>query len=203
MNMKTKTIVMGALVLMIGAAAVSAQEYVSAAEREAITFMLEEEKMARDVYQVLGAEWDARVFANIAEAEQVHMDQVTDLAEQFSIPIPSTIDTLGVFQNQELQTLYNALIAQGMASYQGAVEVGVMIEETDIADLYASLEIVENAQIRATFERLLAGSENHLAAFSRQQDTAVSGNGRGGRNGRSADNRSGQDGRSTASRGRR
>lgn len=40
-----------------------------------ISFMREEEKLARDVYDSLYAKWGLRPFANIRESEQRHMDR--------------------------------------------------------------------------------------------------------------------------------
>lgn len=160
-------------------------EPLNTAEQDAIMYMLEEEKVARDAYLALGAMWDTPIFTTIAKAEQVHMDRVAELVERYALPVPATIETPGVFENEDLQGLYDMLVEQGSESYDTALQVGVTIEETDIADLRESLVEVDNADIRAVFERLLAGSENHLAAFSRQLDSGSSGTGRGARvNGR-------------------
>jgi len=51
-------------------------EAISAAEQADLLHMFEEEKLARDVYRVLGQVWSLPVFANIAESEQSHMDLV-------------------------------------------------------------------------------------------------------------------------------
>ena len=48
----------------------------STTEAEALVFMREEEKLARDVYQLLYAQWGQKVFSNIAVSEQQHMDAV-------------------------------------------------------------------------------------------------------------------------------
>ena len=48
-------------------------ETLSETEKEALLYMREEEKMARDVYTVFYEKWNTRVFSNIAAAEQQHM----------------------------------------------------------------------------------------------------------------------------------
>ena len=40
--------------------------YMSDNEKEDVMYMLEEEKLARDVYLTLGEKWDSQVFQNIA-----------------------------------------------------------------------------------------------------------------------------------------
>jgi hypothetical protein len=50
-------------------------------DADGIGFMREEEKLARDVYLTLADMWDLRIFANIAEAEQTHLDAVLGLMD--------------------------------------------------------------------------------------------------------------------------
>ena len=180
--MKIRKMILGVLMVVASVTTVSSieppalleaypVEPLNEAEREAISYMLEEEKVARDVYVALGETWTTPIFTNIANAEQVHMDRVRELVERYELPVPSTMETPGEFENGELQDLYNTLTVRGRESYEAALRVGVTIEETDLADLRTSLEEVDNADIRAVFDRLVAGSENHLAAFSRQLDT--------------------------------
>ena len=45
-------------------------------EKAGLLFMRKEEKLARDVYLVLFDKWGLRVFENIAQSEQRHMDAV-------------------------------------------------------------------------------------------------------------------------------
>jgi hypothetical protein len=51
------------------------------AEISGLLLMREEEKLARDVYKYLGERWNLRVFSNIANSEQTHMDQMAYLLE--------------------------------------------------------------------------------------------------------------------------
>jgi hypothetical protein len=50
----------------------------------------------------------------------------------------------------------------------GVFEVGVAIEELDIKDLNKMLETVTQDDVAVMMQNLIAGSENHLAAFQRQ-----------------------------------
>jgi hypothetical protein len=73
-----------------------------------------------------------------------------------------------VFTNPELQALYDQLIAQGMTSQTEAYKVGVLIEETDIADLTTAISTTSDPVIISTLEKLRSASESHLAAFSKK-----------------------------------
>lgn len=132
-----------------------------------ITFMREEEKLARDVYLTLSEDWDLAVFANIAASEQRHMDAVGDLIAKYNQADPVIDDTVGTFSNGELAELYTNLTAAGRVSVVDALLVGATIEDLDIGDLIAALAVVDNADIQMVFGNLLQGSANHFSAFTR------------------------------------
>ena len=111
-------------------------------EKEALLFMREEEKLARDVYSELATVWDLGVFWNIAESEQQHMDAVLDLLEKYGIEDPALGP--GEFYNEDLQGLYEELMAKGGLSLIDALEVGVIIEVTDIEDIEYYLKLTDN-----------------------------------------------------------
>ena len=60
---------------------------------------------------------------------------------------------------------------KGAKSAQDAYEVGVAIEEKDIADITNILsDTTDETDVVAALEDLRKGSENHLRAFNRQLD---------------------------------
>ena len=133
-------------------------------ETDALLFMWEEEKLARDVYTALGAVWTKPLFNNIAASEQTHMNSITELLDRYNLATPSD-GTAGVFVNTDLQALYTQLVAQGKLSELDAVKVGAAIEEIDILDLQERLTQTDQADIQQVFNSLLSGSYNHLNAF--------------------------------------
>jgi hypothetical protein len=140
----------------------------TSADIEGLKFMGEEEKMSRDVYRTLGDRWNLRIFGNINQAEQRHMDRVKILMQSYGIADPVVSDRVGVFANPELATMYTQLVQRGQTSLLEALKVGALIEETDIKDLRDRLNATANPQIKATYGYLLQGSYNHLQAFVRQ-----------------------------------
>lgn len=132
-----------------------------------LLYLIEEEKLAHDVYTAMYDLWGARVFGNILKSETTHQSQVLTLLSARDIEDPRSSE-LGVFENDELQALYDQLIAKGEKSAQDAFEVGVAIEELDIKDITDQLATAKDADVIATLERLRAASENHLRAFNAQ-----------------------------------
>jgi hypothetical protein len=135
------------------------------AEKATMLFMREEEKLARDVYIVMYEQWKSAVFANISVSEQRHMDAIKNLIDKYDLQDPASRE-IGVFNNQELQLLYNELITKGEQSLLDAFEAGKLIEETDISDLQAAIAETSKVDLDTVYGNLLSGSENHLSAFN-------------------------------------
>ena len=136
-------------------------------EIDGLIHMRIEEKLARDVYTVLGTAYNSQVFLNIKLSEQAHMNAVKRMLNKYNIPDPLTSDEVGVFPDPTFQSLYDQLIAQGSVSLYEGLLVGKAIEELDIADLEAQLAFVTNPGIVNLYTNLKAGSVSHLAAFER------------------------------------
>ena len=142
------------------------------AEEQHILYMREEEKLARDVYLTLYELWGAEIFANISESEQRHMDAIERLITRYGLVDPVVDDTLGSFINPDFELLYNQFVTDGSESLEQALNVGVYIEELDIADLDQALQETSMRAVRRVFQNLLNGSYNHLSAFQRNIEAA-------------------------------
>ncbi len=138
----------------------------SEAEAEGLSFMREEEKLARDVYLMLYEQWGIRIFQNIAKAEETHMSAVAGLLERYGIPDPAADTAVGVFTNPELQALYDQLMEEGGQSLADALRVGALVEEVDIIDLEDYIDQTDNEDLLLVYQNLLKGSYNHLRAFT-------------------------------------
>jgi hypothetical protein len=130
-----------------------------------LTYMREEEKLARDVYTTLYEAWGQRIFSNIARSEQKHMDAVAILLDRYGIADPAAGNDVGQFTDPDLQALYDELVDLGSRSLADALKVGITIEQVDIDDLQQELATVEHQDIQRVYERLEQGSQNHLRAF--------------------------------------
>jgi hypothetical protein len=140
-------------------------EELSEVESADLLFMREEEKLARDVYITLNDKWGMRVFENISQAEQKHMDAVLVLIDKYGLVDPVGENPRGAFVNEELQTLHDTLVARGSESLVAALEVGALIEETDIVDLNDAIARDDNQDVLTLWQNLNKGSRNHMRAF--------------------------------------
>lgn len=140
-------------------------EELSQDEKDSILFIREEEKLARDVYLTLSEKHNIQIFRNISSSEQTHMDTMKTLIDKYKLTDSMKSDQRGDFNNPEFTELYNDLVKQGSDSQISALKVGATIEDLDISDLNKRLLTTDNQDIKLAFEKLRAGSENHMRAF--------------------------------------
>jgi len=141
------------------------QDILTEEDTAALLYMYEEEKVARDVYVAMYDIYGQRIFNNISQSEQAHLDAVKQLLDGYGISYPAALPA-GQFANADLQNLYYDLIAQGKLSLADALKVGATIEEVDIVDLQESLAVTQSADIKLVFDNLMHGSHNHLSSFT-------------------------------------
>ena len=131
-----------------------------------LLYMIEEEKLAGDIYEAFYDLYGVKVFDNIAQSEDKHFDALINQAEKIGIDVDEFVFApAGEFTNEELQEMYDDLLAAGSESLDAAVAVGVAIEEKDMVDIAEAAALVEGTQLASVYDNLLAGSANHLEAF--------------------------------------
>jgi len=166
--MRKKLVATGiVLALAIGPVAQVSAATLPAATKASLIFMVEEEKLARDVYSTLYTKTGLNQFKNINKAEQTHMDLLRGLLKTYAIKDPTIGKAVGQFNNASLATLYKKLIADGSVSLVAALNAGVAVEEKDIADVKIILKTKLPVDVKYVMDRLISGSYNHLAAFTR------------------------------------
>jgi hypothetical protein len=163
---KANWFIVGVLLLLMSSPSIVQAGGLSNAEIYWLTYMREEEKLARDVYDYLYEKYKSRIFNNISASEQKHMDAIKTLLDRYGIEDPAAGKGPGEFANPELQALYYELTDDGSVSLVDALDVGVDIEETDIVDLNAGIDSATHKDIVIVYSNLLEGSLNHLEAFT-------------------------------------
>lgn len=139
-------------------------------EKDAILFMREEEKLARDVYDSMYIMWEVNPFGNIRQSEQTHMNRMKSLITTYQLtdPVDNNMDKPGVFTNTLLQKYYHDLVTAGSHSFKDALMAGAKIEELDISDLKERIILSNQPDIIKAYNFLIMASENHLRAFVRR-----------------------------------
>jgi hypothetical protein len=159
-----------------------------AATTELLQAMVAEEKVAHDVYVTLGDMYDVSTFDRIANSE----DAARTLLDAYGVEDPTVGDEVGEFDDPVFQAMYDDVVAEGSTSLDAAAQVGITIEEVDIADLQDALDAGQPADIERVFTNLLNGSEKHLAAFTALANGDVAANGECDRTGQAQGKGQGQ-----------
>lgn len=143
----------------------------TAEEISGLLFMIEEEKMAMDLYDSFAEQTGATIFDRISASEDRHMTSLINVAEAADVDLSTLSTEVGVFSDAHIQELYDSLLTQGSASLADAIQVGILVEETDIQDLqdYNADEI---GILGTIYSHLETGSEHHLAAFTQYEAVA-------------------------------
>jgi hypothetical protein len=139
----------------------------SQAEINDLKFLREEEKLARDVYLYSYNKYQLNIFDNISQSEQKHMNSVLNLMNKYGIPDSASTE-IGVFNNPDLQTLYNSLTKQADISLIEALKAGATIEDLDINDIDDFTINTTKPDLLNVYANLNCGSKNHIRSFTNQ-----------------------------------
>lgn len=133
-----------------------------------LAYLIQEEKLAHDIYVLAASKYGVNVFENISKSETTHQTAIGSLLAGYSLADPTVGLAPGAFLDPSVQKLYDELALRVNSSQQQAVEVGVLIEKTDIADLQKVVNATPGEEVTMVLQRLIAASQRHLQAFERQ-----------------------------------
>ncbi len=136
-------------------------------DKTGLIHMIEEEKLAHDVYQYLYNKWDMPIFRMIIRSESNHMRTIARLLSLYSINNPVAGRSMGTFTIPEMTKLYKKLISKGSKSKIDALKIGATIEDLDIYDLEKYINNTKNTLIKKVYSNLMRGSRNHMRLFIR------------------------------------
>jgi len=164
--------------------------------KNTLAYMGNEERLAYDVYTELYNYQleqgnDIQQLTNIAtKSEATHIATVELLVEKYvndisdftNVDVEDTNFSMtdatlgatelptGVYNISDIQELHDTLIEKGQQSVQDALEVGCMVEVTDINDLLKDIEIAKESNatdVVTAFEFLRDGSYSHYWSFDK------------------------------------
>ena len=143
----------------------SATVSLSSVEVDDLNFLIQEEKLARDVYIYAYQKHGVEMFNNISSSEQSHVDQIAALLNQYDIANPIIELNVGEFHNATLQQLYIDLVNLADSSVVHGYRVGAIIEDLDIHDIHMQYANTNNLDLITLYDRLTCGSRNHMRSF--------------------------------------
>ena len=139
----------------------------TAAQKAELQGMVEEEKLAGDIYAALAAQYDDAELAAIAASEDRHAASLRTLLARYGVSDPTAGYAEGAFATASVQALYDDLLARGSADLAAAYAVGADIEQMDIDDLTDAIAGATGVtDLTRVYTNLRTGSQHHLAAFT-------------------------------------
>lgn len=150
--------------------------------KDSITYMYNEERLAKDVYLAIYEVRPVKQLSNIAtNSETKHISAVDALAVKYDLNVTLYPDTdvpyskvdmdkfdAGHYPVEHVQELYDLLYEKGIKSEQDALEVGCMVEVVDIQDLDGYIKEAQDSNapdVESVFASLRKGSYSHYSAF--------------------------------------
>jgi hypothetical protein len=137
----------------------------TADQKLGLAAMAQEEKLAHDLYATLGTALGGAELSRIAAAESNHLAAIRTLLARYGVADPTAGLAAGVFADTAFQQLYDSLSAQGSAGLAAAYDVGVIVEQDDLARLADATAGVTAQDVLRVYANLAAASERHLSAF--------------------------------------
>jgi len=161
-----KTYKLFAIVLFVFGVLFSVQSNAGTDEK-LLQKMYEEEKMSYDLYTEFFNRWGLSVFDQVRESEAIHMLRIKELMNVKDMPQGTGVsgEDRGVYENKEIQSLYDEYTVLGNISDITALETAALMEENDIKSLRERIRTQSDDRVLKTFTQMERASCNHLKAF--------------------------------------
>ena len=134
----------------------------STTEKNDLRFMIEKEKLMRNVYQVMYEKHQVELFKTISECKERHMNLLAVRFDKYEVENPTANTAEDEFENSSIQQIYNDFIKTTLplVSYVKA------LEEQHIVDVQSSMSQLEgNGDIMNVYNLILTESQTHLGAI--------------------------------------
>lgn len=134
-----------------------------------VLYLLEQEKLAHDVYRSLDTMWVTDIFNRVANEEYQHVGKLSAVAAEFMINVPNHFNEypMGQFIDTKLRRLYGELMAAANFSLEDAYRACAALEERKMYDLKVALKEPNFELENLTYKALLLGSEDNFKVFVR------------------------------------
>ncbi|MDH3650920.1 MAG: DUF2202 domain-containing protein [Saprospiraceae bacterium] len=138
----------------------------SEADQESVKHMVEEERLAFEIYQFASSKWDQPIFQTICTDEKFHLYKIKALAKKYAVE--SGEEVPGTYDNQGLQDMFTRYQSKAVVSEKDALLAVADFEERDIVDLQKYFKTTDNADLIVAYEYLLEGAKKHLRMIYQQ-----------------------------------
>lgn len=133
-------------------------------KRDLFLKLYQEEKMAFDLYGEFYERWSLNVFNTIQQREAKHVWCVERIMDNYGYKYRTNTNT-GLYQDKEIQKLYDELTVKGCISDLAALEAAAYIKEKHIAQLRERIRYQEDGYVVKVIFLMESAAQSHLKAF--------------------------------------
>jgi hypothetical protein len=135
-------------------------------QKDGLVLLLETQKMHRDVYTWINAQFPDAVFADLAESDGAFMERLCEKVNNCGIANP-TLDKLpGEFEDVGVQNSYNEFLRLTSGDLQAMIENARVMEEELISTVQEQqLNLCGNDDIRLIYGNLIQETATQLKAL--------------------------------------
>lgn len=135
----------------------------SAEEQSDLQFMVEKEKLLKNVYQVMYDTYDNYLFKTIMDCKEKHMTLLSARLDKYGLENPVAYLGDGVFSNSSFQQIYDTFIEEGQIDLTESMMYLKNMEEKHIIDIENTLSKTEgNLDVVKVYNICLVESKAHL-----------------------------------------
>jgi len=135
----------------------------SAEEQSDLQFMVEKEKLLKNVYQEMYDTYETHLFKTIIDCKEKHITLLSARLAKYGAENPAAYLGDGLFSNSSIQQIYDSFIAEGQIDLTNSIMYLKDMEENHIVDIENTLSKAEgNIDIVRVYNICLMESKAHL-----------------------------------------
>lgn len=131
-------------------------------EKWVLLFLLEEEKMIRDLSYKFSKQYEDKIFEDIYKAENSHIDPIQKIVRDYNLDDPSSDKDVGEFHNPQIQKFYDEFLEQGEKNKTFALKALLKALERNVSGLNKNINKTDKDGILFLFRNLKRSSKNHI-----------------------------------------
>lgn len=136
------------------------------AEQNDLLYMIEKEKMMRNIYKTMFQEYNVELFQSIYQAKESHLSLLSSKIDKYDVHNPLVYSAENEFENSSLQLVYDDFLAKKLIYEIEALNFVKNMEERHINYVETTVSQVDgNDDIVSVYNVILLGSQAHLDAL--------------------------------------
>jgi len=138
----------------------------TAAEQTDLRYMIEKEKLMRNIYKVMYQDYHVELFQTIYQSKENHLNLLESRIDRYDVPNPIAYTSEDEFEDSSLQQIYDEFLATRLVDLSEAIIYVKNMEEQHIAYVEtAVLQVNGHADIVSVYNLILEESQTHLDAL--------------------------------------